>query len=420
VMGLVGFILDARHQSTPSPIPDHVLLVLDGVDAITDDDLRRWTVNNLALGLGVHSGLQNTFGRFSVTVSGRFVEQDLDSARKGRDFQEIVLRSFTDKPVYVEDLIRQFEDQAFNARNVLVNRLARTLCQVCGGHPRVIKEAASALYCCPGHFTALDMNPEGINYWYAQDKHRRALKGQRDTAILEILEGVEPREQCLLRLLSIFRKFNSATLEFLSRKISHKELHKYYDCFQGDIKVLYKNLQETRLIGNDEAKDPFDSDRFSLSLLSAQMRDEAPEMFGLLNEWAAEMFEDWVKGKFSDDPDELQPNRTYQRAGVCEWLFHRLHLAESCSDQASADLRGRAISAELKGILDDIVPFPFESPFAQWERIKTDVEKDAQIDHLIWQVALEDKARHDIIFDKILQAFIYEEEKRDENQKPGK
>jgi hypothetical protein len=402
VPGLVGFTLDTCHR-----IPGHVLLIIDSVDAITDERLRRWVVNNLALGLGVNVGLQNAFRRFAVIVSGRFVEHDLDPLRKEQDFQEIPLPSFADKSFYVADLIRRFDDAVFNAQNDLVSTLARKLCQTCGGHPKVIKDTAAELYACPGHFAALDTDPQGIDYWYDQDRFKGVLRQYRDKAISEILEGIEEQERCLLGLLSVFRRFNPATLEFLSDKIQENQLHEYAKCFRGDIKELYKNLRETRLIGNDEAKDPFDSDRFSLNLLSAQIRDKDPDLFRLLNEWAVALFADWIKGKFSDDPDAaLQPNLVYQQIGVCEWLFHRLHLADCCSKLSDADKLGEEISDELKEILKDILPYPFESQAQQRRRIQEIVENDEKIDHVTWEIALEGKTRHDTIRSKILQAFV--------------
>jgi hypothetical protein len=218
-------------------------------------------------------------------------------------------------------------------------------------------------------------------------------------------------------LLSVFRKFNSATLEFLFRKIQEKDLHKFFDYSQGNISELYSNLQKTRLIGNDELKHPFDSDRFSLNLLSAQMQDQDPEMFRLLSKWAVHLFTNWAKGRFSDDPNERwQISPLHQQICVCEWLFHRLHLAECCSELTDANLLGEQISKELPEILKSIVPFPLTSKADQRQRIKRYVEKDKQIEHVIWEIALEDKARHDTIRDKILRAFL--ERKEEQNECP--
>jgi len=406
VQDLVGFILDKRGQPDHRFIPDHVLIMIDGVDAITDDGLRGWVVNNLALGLGIHSSLQNVFRRFAVVISGRFVEQDLDASKKARDLLVIPLRSFADESESVRDLISQFDDQAFNAQDDMVSRLARKLCQVCGGHPRVIKDTATELYARPGHFAALDMDPEGIDYWYAKEGFTQVLRQYRQIAISEILEGVGRQEQRLLGLLSIFRRFYAATLEFLSRKIQEEQIHQYYDCFQGNVGELYNRLKDTRLVGNDEADGPFDSDRFSLNLLSAQMRDQDPQMFQRLNEWAVDLFADWARGRFSDDPDA--PSQCYplhQRICVCEWLFQRLHLTVCCSELAMAGPLGREISDELQEILKHIVPYPRQTMAEQRQWIKNLVENDKQIDHLIWEISNEDKARHDIIRGTILQAF---------------
>jgi len=407
--GLAGFILDRCYPEQNRIIPRHVLVVLDGVDAIERAELRHWVVNDLASYLGTFPGLQQAFDRLAVLVSGRFIEQDLDSTKRRRRFQEMVLRSFTEKPVYVEDLICQFPDPSFSKRKDLVQRLARKLCQACGGHPRVIKETAEMLHAGRAHFMGLGMEPEEVGYWYEEDGHRGMLRGYRDAAIAEILTGVGDQERRLLKLLSAFRRFTPATLEFLSRKVRQHEITEYHACFDNfdaDIRELYDNLRQTRLVGNDQAKGPFDSERFSLSLLSAYLHDQEPELFSMLNEWAVELFANWIRGKFSDEADApLKPNHEFQRVGVCEWLFHTLHLAECCDKFSDADQLGEGISAQLRAILEDILPFPGEPRSAQWERIGRDVEEDEQIDHLMWEIALEDDKRHEVIREKILDVF---------------
>lgn len=409
VDGLKDFILARCYPEEQRTIPQHVLVVLDGVDAIEESRMRRWVINDLALYLGTHTGLQTAFERLAVIVSGRFVEPDLDPVRRRRSFQEMVLRSFTDKPEYVEDLICQFDDPSFCGQKNLVERLARKLCHACGGHPRVIKDVAVRLHAGQGHFSGIEMDPEGVGYWYDDDRCRGTLRECRDTAIAELLMDVAEGEQELLRLLSVFRKFTPATLEFLSRKIREHEITEYYACFgkfEADIRELYNRLKQTRLIGNDQAKGPFDSDRFALSLLSAYLHDQKPKLFGMLNEWAVELFANWIKGKFSEEADApLRPNHAFQRVGVCEWLFHRLHLAECCSRYTDADQLGQEISAELTVLLKEILAYPDESQADQWRRIGEDVEEDEQIGHLMWEIALEDDNRRNAIRQKILGAF---------------
>jgi hypothetical protein len=406
VSGLVGFILDKRDQSDHPPIPDHVLIVLDGVDAITEENLRSWVVNDLALGLGLQIGIQSTFRRFAVVVSGRFIEQDLDPSRKLEDFRDFVLQSFADRFDAVGDLFYQLHDPVFKAQANMVSRFARKLCQVCGGHPGVIEEIVITLYDRPGHFAALGLDPEGVDYWYDKTEFTDLLRKCRQGAISEILEGVGEQEQQVLKLLSAFRRFNQSTLEFLSRKIKEAQLHRYLDCFQGDIGELYDRLKETRLIGDDKASGPFHSDRYSLNLLSAQMRDEDPQVFRQLNEWAVELFKGWVKGKFSDKPGAPLVRYPYlQRTCVREWLYHKMHLVECCSNLGDAGPLGQAISDELTKILEDIVLFPDQSQAQQRQWIREHVEIDSQIDHLIWEMSKEDKARHDIIRGTILGAF---------------
>lgn len=406
VEDLIDFVQSRCHAPGQRSIPQHVLVVLDGVDAVANAGLRRWIVNDLAYRLAVHDGLHRAFERLAVILSGRFVLEDVAPSKRNHDFQEIVLRSFANKTVYVEDLIWQFGDTKFNAQRHLVNRLARKLCQVCGGHPKVIKDTAAELYAGPGAFAGLAMEPQGPDYWYAQPHVLQALRDRREIALGQVLDGVSERDRRLLELLSIFRIFSLVTLEFLGRKIQESEVYRYYDCIEGSARTLYGDLKSTRLIGNDGFRDSFDSDRFSLNLLAAHMHNQDPDMFRLLHEWAVELYTDWILGKFSDDPTvPLQPDRNYQRASVREWLYHRLHLAPCCSEFDEAEALGREIATKLAAFLQAIVPPPGWTAAEQRLCIQEDVECDEQIDHLIWEVTLEDKGRRDVIWHKILQAF---------------
>jgi hypothetical protein len=355
VVGLVGFIL-----ANQARIPDQVLIILDGVDAIVEDRFRCWTVNDLALGLALHAGIQGAFGNFAVIVSGRFIEQDIDPARR-RCFQDIVLQSFVDKSGEVGRLLKQFGDTGFNQQGEMVAQLARKLCQACGGHPKVIKETAKSLYEAPGHFAALDMNPEGAHYWYDRPQFRKKLTSRRKEAILEIMEDVDEQEQSLLRLLSIFRRFNPAVLQFLFDRFPEgKDLNFPRHLVDDNVRDLYDRLKQTRLIGNDKRIEPFDSDRFSLSLLSAQMRDKDPKMFRVLNKLAMTLFANWIKGNFEDIRGGLQNSPLYQGVCVREWLFHRLYLSHPCATLRDANQRGQQISEELKGLLEEKL---FSAPF---------------------------------------------------------
>ena len=410
VADLVGFILEKKNNPDQCFIPDHVLLVLDGLDAISDEQLRDWVINRLALGLGLHDGLQGAFRRFVVILSGRFIGRGLDPETEKRYFREIVLQSFENYIADIEDLIHQFGDTQFNRQDIHVSRLARKLAQVCGGHPKVIKEMASELHSRPGHFSALDMDPQRPEYWYDDLVLRASLTSHRKHAIEEIVEGTSNQQRRLLELLSVFRKFNRATLELLSSKTqgcgaSSQDLYQYRGCLEGDVDELYDSLLETRLIW-EGGLEPFCSDRFALSLMTAQLQEEKPDLFCLLNKWAVKIFEDWVKGKFPDDPDTLRPQTgDYQRICVCEWLFHRLHLSEHCTTMPAAHEVGQKISQELDKVLEAIQPFPGEHVARQRQRIRKSVEQDQQINHLIWETALEDPGRYSAIHAQILATF---------------
>jgi len=424
VADLVGFILNtkaAHHGDAEKQyrIPNHILLVIDGLDALRDD-LRDWVINELAFGLAFQfDGLQRAFERFVVIVSGRFIGQTVDSARK-HHFKETVLESFEDLIEDVEDLLGQFKDEVFNDTDMLVSRLARKLSQISGGHPKVIKETATKLFEQHNCFSALIMDPLGTGYWYNDPNFQHFLTELRNTTIDDIVDKTSQRQQRLLELLSVFRQFNSATLAFLSSRITEYQnpprfLRPYVDCLQDDISEetsdkekaerLYTSLLRTRLIWNG-GLEPFGSDRFGLRLMAARMQDQQPDLFRQLNEWALELFEDWAKGRFCDDPNALSPViGGHQRICVCEWLFHRLHLIAPCAGAEAAIRVGKEISQELRHLLEYVEPFPNEEKPRQLERIRNCIEQDRQIKHLIWEIAYEKEVIYDEIQDRILQSF---------------
>lgn len=408
---LVAFILKKRAQAANRyPIPSNVLLVFDSLDALDDESLQDWITSQLALGL--HDGLQTAFERFFVIVSGRFIEQSLPHAVQERYYTNFVLEPFI--PEVVEDLIRQFGDRSFNRQHALVSRLGRKLTQICGGHPKVIKDIASILYEHPGHFSGLVHDPLQVGYWYNNPLIgiRPTLVDLRDEIINKTVEGISRQQKLVLELLSVFRKFNSATLETLRSKVRSctnppQALHQYGGCIGDDVDHLFNNLLETRLIwyGGVEL---FCSGRTLLNLMAAQMQEQEPALFCLLNHWAVEIFENWAKGCFADDPESLRPiPGDYQRLCICEWLFHRLRLVDHCESIAQAQDLGKAISQELDTVLDYVVPFPGQTDNSRLRQLIRDmgVAKDQQTNHLIWEIALEDPGRSDVIRAQILDTF---------------
>lgn len=407
IISLAGFILEKR-KSQFCVLPDRVLVVLDGIDAIKDDSLRKWIVNELAIGLGTHDGLRGAFKRLAVVVSGRFIRKDKDP-KLSLHIEEIPLHSFLNKEYYdeksrieyIKTLIKQFDDSHFNAKGDLVSRLARKLAQICGGHPKVIKEIARNLFDRRGNFNALQHDPQQPRYWYNDPGFQKILRTCRNGAIEEMLEGVSSQQKLLLELLSIYRKFNSATLEFLFSQIqehskSNRQLNRYADCLPDDTDRVspYENLKETKLI--DEFLASFDSDRFALSLIPARMENEQHDLFCLLHKWAADWFRDRVTDPY---PGE------YQQTCVVEWLFHRLHWVDRCASTLDAMKTGQEIVKELEEVIDCVKPFPNESIDRRRQKILTYIKRDEQIDHLIWEIALEKSDVHDIIQNLIWDTF---------------
>ena len=408
---LVGFVRRMRNQYGEGRIPKNVLLVLDGLDAVPDEALRMWVIGDLALRL--HDSLQRPpFERFFVVVSGRYIEDGLEPRVRRRFVADNVLHPFTAD--IVADLIRQFDDEQFNSDHVRVTRLSRRLYQVCGGHPRVLKETARQLNTLPGRFMSLVTDPAKVGHWYDDPIVRGYVKEHRDEAIKDIMEGVSPRQRLLLRLLSVFRKFNSATLEVLRSKIANypqpsEDLDRLGKALEGNLDRAFDGLLQTRLIW-DGGIDQFSSDRIILSLMAAQLRDERLEFFCQLNKWAAEVFEDWFHGRFPDDPSMPRPIvGAYQQTCLIEALFHRLCRSKPCCDIAESLTVGEHLLNYLDGLLDDLQPCPAKCRSRQLRlqlrAIRNQFEKDVDIDNRIWEVAFEDARGYGVIREHILGVF---------------
>jgi hypothetical protein len=426
---LVDFILRKKTQSPDQDlIPDNVLLVFDSLDAIRDEEMRGWVISELALWL--HDGLQASFERFFVIACGRFISQNLPHAVKQRYYTDYTLDPFT--PEVIEELIRQFGDRRFNRKQHLVSRLARKLSQVCGGHPKVIKDIARRLHDCPGQFSALVHDPLKAGYWYDNPLIGigPTLVTSRAQAIQGILGGVNGPQELALELLSVFRKFNSATLEILCAQTQSCEqpddLGRYQSCTEDNAEDLFDNLSlfkrafgewhkenntedlfnhllEARLIWHG-GLEQFCSGRIVSNLMAAQMQEQQPDLFHLLNEWAVEIFEDWTRGKFTNDPRDLQPvPGPYQLMCVCEWLFHQLRLAKPCCSEKETREFNEQVAQKLNRVLKYIIPFPGQPDSrSQYQAFRRYVAQDQEIDYRIWEIALENPQRYGAIREQIL------------------
>jgi hypothetical protein len=399
---LVRFMFDSKDV-----IGGPVLVILDGADAIQDDAMRTWVINDLAVRVGTDFGLHQVFQDLSVIVAGRFIDRDLDRTLKPQFFQLFDdLESFSGRSYLVADLVQQFNDPVFNQSPDRVRQLGRKLTQMCGGHPAIIKETAAELRAAPHGFAILNMNPLLPVHWTEQKDIKNTLGRRRAQAVDEILRGVRPEQKELLKRLSIYRKFNSATAEFVAKKLQTLGSG-YAGPMHHDVRELYHGLSATRLVVSDGAEDLFDSACFSLNLLAAEMQDQEPETFVLFHNWAAELFENWTR--------RINLGGPYQWDCICEWLYHRLHLVQHWvwthrhSPDAS-EVRAARVDSLLSDFCRILKSLTIDPEVADPERfvrpIEARVGKDEQIDHLIWEIALEDERVHDRILRQLTSAIL--------------
>ncbi len=425
IFALIEFVqaLRARQEQSArkkeaEPFPSHAILILDSLENIADPDLLKWVLNRLAPEL--HNGLQGiAIQNFFVVAMGRFISHNLEISTRKLYFSRYELDPFP--KTVVEDLLHCFEDQQFSdPKNAdQVSQLARKLTWVCGGHPRLLNKVVLTLYNRPLHFASLRHDPRDQMYWYNNPVLgiQQILSNERKTAISEITSILSREERQTLELLSVFRNFNVATLDFILNKISTLNQPGVWPQFASDVQKLFNQIEVRRLIGSSRVS-PFYSGHVVLRLIASQMlAEDSPGQFCQLNQWALEMFENWVRGCFPNNLDRPQPiPGDYQKICVIEWLFHRLCLARYCPEsRALGRFPGRSmlidqaqeICDQLSNILKDIVDFPYlaNSRIQLIHEISTAIEDDEQIDHLIHEIAWEDQALYDEMRARILQAF---------------
>lgn len=425
IYALIEFVQALRERQEQSarkkdaePFPTHAILILDSLENIADPDLLKWVLNRLAPEL--HNGLQGiAVQNFFVIAMGRFISHNLEMGTRKLYFSRYELDPFP--KTVVEDLLRCFEDQQFSdPKNAAqVSQLARKLTWVCGGHPRLLNKVVLTLYNRPLHFSSLRHDPRDRMYWYNNPVLgiQQILINERQMAIGEITSILSQEEKQTLELLSVFRNFNVATLDFILNKIATLNQPGAWPQFSSNVRKLFDQIEGRRLIGSSRVA-PFYSGHVVLRLIATQMlAQDPPTRFCQLNQWALEMFENWVRGCFPNNPDRPQPiPGDYQKICVVEWLFHRLCLARYCPDKNPLDQSpGRSalidlaqdISDQLANILQNVVDFPYlaNSRVQQIHEIATAIEDDEQIDHLIHEIAWEDQALYDDIRSRILMAF---------------
>lgn len=418
VAATIRFIAERKQSATAIQIPDNVILVLDSLDAI-NDPLREWVLNEMSPAL--QSGLSNHIRHFFVMVIGRFISQHLNQDIRPRYYGEFSKWLEPFKLEYIEDLIKSFGDNDFNTNEQKLRGFARKLESECSGHPRILKEIAEILFKEPGHFSGLVHDPNDAMYWYVnpllgiQDQ----LKEKHQQTIEEITGRLEAEEKEALRLLSVFRHFNRATLEYLLSRVANQHNDRTspeWPRFTRSAEDLFQRLEEKCVIG-EAPEEGFLSGYIGTRLIAAQMKRDEPQRFRILHGWAMELFADWMAGRFPDDPQNLRPQAgPYQRVCLCDWLFHFLceNLPQPSeqsplsrnrpSDTGEADI-GETAADELEKLLDLVVFYPGIPRNKTMEQIKKQIEGDNQIDHLIWEIAGGDEGHYQNIRNRIVKCF---------------
>jgi len=411
---LVNFLQAYRDdcECQENPYPNRAILILDSLDEIQKASLLKWVLNELC------PSLQEAFpgkvvDNFFVIVLGRFIGNNVDTS--GRYYTRHRLKTFSTE--VVKDYLMLFKDRKFNLQSDQVYRLARKLAWECGGHPRILRVIAEYLYNHQkAHFHGLYYDPYDGMYWFREPEVQALLLKEREAAIDQMVRAHDSDIARGLRLLCVFRQFDSVILEFMIQKVKNSEWADILAPKDPDAVRLFNNIESQRLIGGLEHP-PFHSGHVVLRLGAAQMRTEKPEMYQRFNAWALDLFRDWVQGRQTWE-GRLYPNASDQKLFASEWLFHRLCMAGYALNHPvpAKNVREEQLLKEirlivdgLKDVLNLILPNS-KDPLARRRLIDSikdavDPEKDEDIDYLIWEMAWEDKRLRDKICVDIQNAF---------------
>ncbi|MBN2145921.1 MAG: hypothetical protein JW726_00980 [Anaerolineales bacterium] len=415
----LGKFLNNKKRSSPSLIPDNTLLILDSLDAIESNAMRDWIMQEMVTDLS--DSLDGKIGHVFILLAGRFVAQHIPL--KLRESQYVIHELDPLLKRDVETLISLYEDQDSPLEAHLISRLARKLTWASSGHPRLIRDVAERLYQEQESFSLLVHDPQRRLYWYSTQKEYfwddntkkcsipQRLLEERASAISEILDGIEEEEAEALRLLSVFRNFNSATLEYLMLKIQSAGSISWPH-FNKSADELFSSLENRRLVGTSPVTSFFSGHIVSglMAIQMLHMKGKEPERYRLLNQFAGDLFADWMVGRYLYDPDNLRPTAgDYQRVCLCDWLYHSLCVLK-CSIKASAAVLPlleeiETIADEMESMLENIAPLPGMSQKRLIGKIAESVEEDDLIDHLLWELASEDPVHYPILRNKIIDPF---------------
>jgi len=200
-----------------------------------------------------------------------------------------------------------------------LERFAEEVLDMTGGHPGAIAKIVQNVAEERRFDIILDL-------YFAPENKRALFKTFVSPEIPDLLEGVPSPLQETFQVVSVFRGFNSATLDALLDA-------GYLRRWDKDGWGLYREMLKTHLVESDQ---PLSHDRILQRVLSAKMRFENPDQYKDLHRFAVDLYDRWVQGKDHHDQPILggPPSGADQVRLIIEGLYHSCRATEGEEDRA--------------------------------------------------------------------------------------
>jgi len=284
-----------------------ILLLVDSVNLL-QPRLSQWFRENFIPNLD--SSLDDFNIKLRIVVAGRYLAADW--AKTEYPFHIRHLDPFDEQ--IIKEMIHKFAQQ-YVGKKLRIERaesIAHEIYEISGGHPKSIRSILEEL--AQNMFITSASHEEHVKLF---NKHVAYI-------VDEIMQGIPANIQQCLQILSVFRKFNTDTLDAL---INAKEITSF-----SDGNELLPQISGTRLIDSPSATAPMYSDRIVRRILSAQLKYNNPQQFVRLHQFAEKLYDCWIRSlDLYSKPLPIPVTDQWQLIFIIESLYHSLQIPENVS-----------------------------------------------------------------------------------------
>jgi hypothetical protein len=305
------------------PEIENVLLIFDSLDLlqIHEDDsgedealVNEFLWNNLVPSL--RARLEPRI-KFRVIFFGRYIRNMWIGSLRHELKDPIELSPFDEKIINGAVQNRAQTMKLGFLSTEKAERIASEIYSITGGHPLCITQAIEEL--ASNHF-AIDLNPKSKDYFFSDKQKRDMVNKYVNPALDRIMRDVDIKFYDALMRLSVFRGFNSNTIDGLIRK-------NLLDWDDTPTALLVMLFSKTHLIHKPTKEFPLFADRIVRTMFVSKLQITDKKSYVNINRFAFELYSNWIQGRDSDG-NELpsKPSEHLQVVFIVEGLYHLYEL----------------------------------------------------------------------------------------------